>query len=222
MKFKIISHLCFWGLFGTLLYSKPMIHTSVFGEVQGFWQKPSQTDSLQPNISVLPVYILEYQESKPCDSCHWLSQNGLEFVMDNYLLKLATSLSAHSSVKLIHPEEQFVQANHLDLEPLLNRSKWPWFKVFYHFKEDFLFRKKDSFTPKQTKIALDQIGGKLGARYLLFSKDFKMKVYPLSSNGHTGKLQFQFYLVFWNVELSYPEWIVFFKTKTNITALSTF
>ena len=36
-------------------------------------------------IAILPVTLKDYRESLPCDSCHRLSANGMEFFLENYL-----------------------------------------------------------------------------------------------------------------------------------------
>jgi len=214
MKFKILTRICLPGLFWSMAFSYPQLNTSVFQTPQHFWGYEKAGDK-PDKIAVLPVYVSKYRESKPCDSCHWLSSNGLEFILENYLLKLAGSGSPHFVTDLIHPENQFIISNKLNLEKLVRESKLPWQKVFYGFREKLIFREKDNFTPQHVKNNLNQLGGNLGANYLLMIQDLKMNVFPRSSNAHVGKLSFQFYLLFWNVKGAYPEWIIFFKTETG-------
>jgi len=220
MKFKNTRLLILLGFLTAVSFSNPVIRASIFGEVQHFWKESKKKGGEnRKKITVLPVYIMDYWESIPCDSCHWLSPNGLEFVLENYLLRLAESESAHYNSELIHPENEFVKLGNFNLEAIVNQSQLPWDKIFYGFTEKLIIRNNDSFTSTKVKKGLNRLGGKLGGSHILMIQDFKIKVYPRASNRHVGKLAFQFYLLFWNVQLAYPEWVIFFKTKTGTTDL---
>src|SRR4051812_43257354 len=103
-------------LFAASVFSEPSpisIHQAVFSNRQLFW--PELAGKSKPagrakdkgpapvRIGVLPIRLRDYHESLPCDSCHRLSDNGMEFFLENYLKDRMQARFPKSQVELIAP-----------------------------------------------------------------------------------------------------------------------
>ncbi len=103
-----------------LAFSDPagaQVDMAVFSDRQSFWPGlagPSKAatkaaSKAQPaakvNLAVLPVTLKEYKESLPCDSCHRLSANGMEFFLENWLKDRLHDRFPAWSVELIAPSQ---------------------------------------------------------------------------------------------------------------------
>jgi hypothetical protein len=181
-------------------------------------------DSNPPRLAVLPIRITNYRESIPCDSCHRLSANGMEFYLENYLKDKLAHRFPKAVVTLAAPHLSLLETQKLDLMGYLDSLELPWTKWFNEPKgefeaeaeaETFIYRPRDFMTSNQAKRRMDRIGGLLNQDYLLLPTQVAIEVKPVISNGHTGGLKLRFALVFWNVTKGAPEWAfkIFGETK---------
>jgi hypothetical protein len=157
------------------------------------------------DIAVLPIRIGDYSESMPCDSCHRLSANGMEFFLENWLKDRMQARFPARKVELIAPNQPLLETR-LDLMAYLDSIALPWGKWLSDSGEQVIYRPHDRFTPSAARKRMDRLGGMLGASYLLLPARAAVRVTPHSSTSHRGGLEWKFDLVFWNVAEGRPEW----------------
>lgn len=184
------------------------------------------------HIAVLPIRIQDkdWKERIPCDSCHRLSPNGLEFFLENYL---AQRLSARfredrpgivrdttktgPTVELAAPHLPLLKTAGVDLLDYLDSLSLPWERWFDGYAQDVLYRPRDFMTPPAARKRLDRLGGLLGATHLLLPAKVWMKLDPKSRTIHEGSMEWGFHLLFWNVAAGRPEWaMAFTETARNV------
>lgn len=156
-------------------------------------------------LAVLPIAFKEYSESLPCDSCHRLSANGMEFFLENYLRARMEARFPGQHVELVAPSDPLVQKR-VDLMACLDSLRLPWDKWLPDSGEGVIYRPRDRFTGAGIRSTLDRLGGYLGATHLLIPMRGHARVKPLSSTTHAGGLDWGFSLVLWNVAAGSPEW----------------
>jgi hypothetical protein len=157
-------------------------------------------------IAVLPITVRDYAESLPCDSCHRLSANGMEFFLENYLKdKLAQRFPSHP-VELMAPSQPLL-ATKLDLPVYLDSLALPWEKWLADSTE-LVYRPRDRAMGQAARQRLDKLGGLLGAAYLLLPARVRIHVTPRSSTSHRGGMEWGFALLLWNVAAGNPEWVL--------------
>ncbi|MDB5051008.1 MAG: hypothetical protein JWO30_4079 [Fibrobacteres bacterium] len=161
--------------------------------------------SAPARIAVLPVRITDYQESLPCDSCHRLSANGMEFFLENYFKDRMHDRFPGQTVELIAPNLPLLETR-LNLMAYLDSVDLPWDKWLADSGQGVVYRPRDRFTKPASRKRLDKLGGMLGAAYLLLPARVRVKVTPRSSITHEGGLDWSFVLVLWNVASASPEW----------------
>ena len=182
---------------------------------------PRVAPNIAPHIAVLPIGIKEadWKERIPCDSCHRLSPNGLEFFLENYL---AQRLSARfreqrpgiirapdksgPTVELAAPHLPLLKTAGVELLDYQDSLALPWERWFDGYVQDLIYRPKDFMTPAAARKRLDRLGGLLGATHLLLPAKVWMKVDPRSRTSHEGSMEWGFHLLFWNVTAGRPEW----------------
>jgi len=207
------------------LYAKAGIqmNTAVFSSQQAFW-KQQETEARIRNftsgakettIGIMPVDTGDYSESLPCDSCRWLSATGVRFSLENYLLKAVNQIAPASKIQLIIPQGEVVSGYKIDLLGVIDSLDFPLDRWFDGFRDGLIYRLRDKITPREIKEKLNRLGGTLGFTHLLIPYRFRMRVFPVRSSSHTGKMEYSFYLIFWNVSLAYPEWVLFYSEKTK-------
>lgn len=161
----------------------------------------------------MPVHIREYRESLPCDSCHRLSANGMEFFLENYLKdKLQHRFPSHA-IELIAPHSPYLQSSP-DLLVSLDSLNLPFAQWFPDSGQEVIYRPRDRFTRTEDRRRLDALGGNLGKTHLLLPVNLRVKVTPQASHSHQGGLDWEFSLLFWNVAEGVPEWAMQFRDKT--------
>jgi hypothetical protein len=195
------------------------LNIAVFSEQQAFWTKENSSGTALSakdlSIGIFPLAAADYSERIPCDSCHWLSPNGVQFAVENYLREAAAVISAAGSVELVAPKDEMVAGYKIDLVNAVKSIEFPFEKWFDGYHDRLIYRARDSFTPGTVKEKLNKLGGTLGFSHLLIPCGFRMRVDPVRSNNHRGKMDYQFYLVFWNVSLAFPEWVLYYREKTK-------
>ena len=205
------------------LYAKAgiQINTAVFSSQQAFWkQKKTLTQSFtreekETTIGIMPVNTGEYSETISCDSCRWLSANGVQFALENYLLKIVTQIAPASKIQLLIPQGEVISGYKIDLLKVLDSLDFPLDRWFDGFRDELIYRPRDKTTPREIKEKLNRLGGTLGFTHLLIPFGFRMRVFPVRSNSRKGKMEYSFCLIFWNVPLAYPEWVLFYSEKTK-------
>lgn len=190
------------------------VHAAVFSREQAFWpglSKPAKKTSLR--LVVLPLRIPEkdWKESIPCDSCHRLSPNGMEFFLENYLAEKLRQRFPGQEVELAAPHLSLVENAKLDLLGQLDSLKLPWDKWFDGYAQPIVYRPRDWMAPANAKKKLDRIGGLLGATHLLLPAKVKVSLEPRARNVHTGQMEWGFHLLFWNVAAGRAEWALAFS-----------
>ena len=195
------------------------VNIAVFSEQQAFWTRENSSDTARSvkdlSIGILPLNAGDYSERIPCDSCHWLSPNGIQFAVENYLREAAAAISPAGRVELVAPQDEMVAGHKIDLINTGKGIEFPFEKWFDGYHDALIYRVRDRFTPGSVKEKLNKLGGTLGFSHLLVPSGFHMRVDPVRSNAHRGKMDYRFYLVFWNVALACPEWVLYYSEKTK-------
>jgi hypothetical protein len=169
-------------------------------------------------LAVLPIDLKDYSESQPCDSCHRLSANGMEFFFENYLRQRMETRFPGQHVDLVAPTDPLV-AKRLDLMAYLDSLRLPWEKWLSDPDEAVIYRPRDRFTDPAMRRRMDKLGGILGATHLLLPARMHMKVKPLASNLHAGGLEWGCFLVLWNVSEGRPEWAMQYEESESAVDL---
>lgn len=199
------------------------VRNSVFSDRQLFWPelRGKGRDQLRAvegaapvRIGVMPVRMREYKESLPCDSCHRLSANGMEFFLENYLKDKLQHRFPPYSIELIAPHSPFLRSEP-DLLSSLDSLDLPLDRWFADSGQEVIYRPRDRFTRAVDRKRLDGLGGVLGKTHLLLPLNLRMAVTPQASNTHQGGLEWEFALVLWNVAEGVPEWALLFREKTG-------
>ncbi len=186
------------------------------GEAPGKAAKPGQSEPMR--LAVLPIDVKDYSETVPCDSCHRLSANGMEFYLENYLLQRMEARFPGQHVELVAPSDPLV-AKRIDLMPYLDSLRLPWDKWLPDPGEAVIYRPRDRFTDPAMRRRMDKLGGILGATHLLLPARVHVKVKPLGSNFHTGGLDWGCFLLLWNVAEARPEWVLDYEESESTVDL---
>lgn len=210
------------------------VRKAVFSDHQLFWPglegkgRPAPASKAKPaakaaavapgKIAVLPVSVKDWSESVPCDSCHRLSANGVEFALENWCKDRMQSRFPSRPVELIAPSAPLVEKR-LDLMAYLDSLSLPWDNWLSDSDGAVIYRPRDRFTSKEARKRLDRLGGLLGASHLLWPTRVKVRLTPTASNMHTGGLAWSFDLVLWNVAAGAPEWAMHFEEQSALTDL---
>ncbi len=199
------------------------VNLALFSEDQFFW--PEIKAGLKPDlqegikIGVLPLLIKDYAESIPCDSCHRLSANGMEFYLENYFKDKLAGRFPKAKIELLAPHLALIENRKMNLMRALDSLVLPWEKWFPDSSEELIYRPKDKMTSLENRKRLDQIGGLLDQNYLLIPQRVHIFVKPILSNAHTGGFIWSFALVFWNVQKAQPEWAVEYSGEAQLMDL---
>lgn len=164
---------------------------------------------------VLPIRIAskDWRESIPCDSCHRLSPNGMEFFLENYLAGRLNRRFPGDTVELAAPHVPLLQAAHLRLLEYQDSLRLPWDKWFDGYTEALIYRPRDAMTTAADIRRLDKLGGLLGATHLLLPAKVWASVVPRARDSHSGDLEWGFHLLFWNVAEGRVEWAMALSEK---------
>lgn len=209
-----------------LVFSEPAsvaVDKAVFSDRQLFWpklagkgkpaSKAARAAGLKSaRIAILPVTLKEYKESLPCDSCHRLSANGMEFFLENWLKDRLHDRFPANTVELIAPHQPLLETR-MDLIGYQDSLAFPWERWFPDSAERLVYRPKDRFTAEATRKRMDRLGGMLGATHLVLPCRMHVSVTPKSSITHEGGLEWGFSLVFWNVAAGSPEWAINYRSR---------
>lgn len=200
-------------------------HAAVFADHQIFWNRwnpasPARQDSLTYRVGILPMNTSNYSEAIPCDSCHMLSANSMQFFFENYFFHSFKAQLPRYPVELTAPQQDLVKAQNIPLLEMVDSLEFPLSQWFDGYRDPFIYRPSDPYTSRDTKNLLNRLGGTLGYTHLLIPTQFEMKVDPVRSNDFFGGLKYSFVLVFWNVALAYPEWVVFYQEEKKHTNLN--
>ena len=230
---RLLIPLCLLASVAAPLRADILVRKAVFSDHQLFWPalegkgKPAAAgmSKLKPKpgkaagkgvapirIGVLPIAIKDYSESIPCDSCHRLSANGMEFFLENYFKDRLAARFPAAGIDLIAPNAALVEKR-LNLMAYLDSLNLPWDKWLADSGQQAVYRPRDRFTAPAARQRLDKLGGMLGAAYLLLPARVHIRVTPLASNMHTGGLEWGFDLVLWNVAAGAPEWAMQYREQ---------
>lgn len=204
------------------------VDVAVFSNRQSFWpalaghakpaSKPASkalSNAVQTpkiNLAILPVTVKEYKESLPCDSCHRLSANGMEFFLENWLKDRLHDRFPAWSVELVAPSQPLLEGK-LDLIGYQDSLVFPWDRWFPDSTESLVYRPKDRYTSEATRKRMDRLGGLLGASHLILPCRARVSVTPKTSITHEGGLEWGFSLVLWNVAAGTPEWALDYRSR---------
>jgi hypothetical protein len=207
------------------------LQLAVFSSRQTFWPElagkgPAGSKASKPkrakedaktkpalHLGVLPIRITDYRETLPCDSCHRLSANGMEFFLENYLADRLQGRFPKLSVDLVAPHLALLQSGNIDLPAYEDSLQFPWDAWFDGYDQPLIYRPHDRMTSPATRSRLDRLGGQMGMTHLLIPARVHVLVTPEASNTHKGGLEWGFFLVFWNVGEGRPEWALAFSEK---------
>ena len=159
---------------------------------------------------MLPIRVAAeaWKESIPCDSCHRLSPNGLEFFLENYLAERLRRRFPKQGVELAAPHDPLLKAGQLRLLDYQDSLRLPWDQWFDGYSQGLIYRPRDRMISAEDIRRLDRLGGRLGATHLLLPAKVWMKINPVASNTHTGDMEWGFHLLFWNVAEGRAEWVM--------------
>lgn len=208
------------------------LRKAVFSDRQLFWPglegkgrpgtgmnaKPAPASAAPVKIAVLPVAVKDWSESIPCDSCHRLSPNGMEFFLENWSKDRLQARFPGHAVELIAPSAPLVEKK-VNLMAYLDSLVLPWDRWLGDSGEAVIYRPRDRFTSEAARKRLDRLGGLLGATHLLWPTRVKVRLTPTASNMHTGGLAWRFDIMLWNVAAGRPEWAMRFEERTLLTDL---
>lgn len=202
------------------------VHRAVFTAEQTFWPglaeagKKTTGKVAEPlHIAVLPIRIKEsdWKERIPCDSCHRLSANGMEFFLENYFAERLRARFPGQTVELVAPHLPLLEGRKLRLMDYQDSLDFPWARWFDGYEQSLIYRTRDRFTSKATAQRMDRLGGLLGATHLLLPAKVWVKIDPRARDQHHGSLEWGFHLVFWNVAKGRAEWaMAFSETGRNL------
>jgi hypothetical protein len=233
MRAPILALISALLVYAPALRAEIAVRKAVFSDHQLFWPglegkgrpampakpKPAKGAAVAPiKIAVLPVAVKDWSESIPCDSCHRLSANGMEFFLENWCKDRMQARFPDHPVELIAPSAPLVEKK-LNLMPYLDSLALPWDKWLGDSGEAVVYRPRDRFTSSEARKRLDRLGGLLGASHLLWPSRVKVRLTPTASNMHTGGLAWSFDLVLWNVAAGRPEWAMHFEERSLLTDL---
>ena len=129
------------------------IRKAIFSKRQFFWPgiqasekslplnliAKSKATSQPVRLGVLPINIRDYWESIPCDSCHRLSVNGMEFYLENYLKDKLGNRFPKAKIELIAPQFQLLENQKIDLLAYLDSLALPWAQWFPDSSEVLIY-----------------------------------------------------------------------------------
>lgn len=195
------------------------VDMAVFSDRQSFWPGlagrapavPKTGGGEAVRLGVLPVTLKDYKESLPCDSCHRLSANGMEFFLENWLKDRLHARFPAWTVELIAPSHPLLEGK-MDLLAYQDSLVFPWNRWFPDPAESLIYRPRDRYTPESTRKRMDRLGGLLGASHLVLPCRMRVSVTPKSSITHEGGLEWGFSLVLWNVAAGAPEWALNYRS----------
>lgn len=210
------------------------VHSAVFSPEQLFWPdlpKPASKAARKAepkavkqgplHLAVLPIRIRaeDWKESIPCDSCHRLSANGIEFFLENYLAEKLRQRFPQQTVELVAPHSPFLETAKLNLLDFQDSLGLPWDKWFDGYGQELIYRPREWQASQAARKKLDRLGGLLGASHLLLPAKVWMKIEPLARDVHSGSMEWGFHLVFWNVATGRAEWAMAISQKALHTDL---
>jgi hypothetical protein len=205
------------------------VDMAVFSDRQSFWpglaghakpavkappasHKARGGEAPSVRLAILPITLKDYKESLPCDSCHRLSANGMEFFLENWLKDRLHDRFPAWSVELVAPSQPLLEGK-MDLLRYQDSLAFPWEGWFPDSAESLVYRPKDRFTAAGTRKRMDKLGGLLGASHLILPCRMRVSVTPKSSITHEGGLDWGFSLVLWNVAAGAPEWALDYRSR---------
>jgi hypothetical protein len=197
---------------------RPALAAALPASVSKDRSAPKMQDGTEPagaaRIAVLPVTLKDFHESLPCDSCHRLSANGMEFFLENYLKDRLQARFPKAAVELISPNQPLIETK-LPLLAYLDSLDFPWSQWFPDSSELLVYRPRDRFMKPAARKRMDKLGGMLGASHLLLPCRMYVKSTPKSSITHEGGLDWGVSLVLWNVAAGGPEWAIQYSNRVK-------
>ena len=204
-------------LFGALSsgLSETQISMALFSKKQIFWPSLGQNQVSQDTakFGILPIYLQQYGESQPCDSCHRLSEDGMEFFLSQALRNIFEVYLPKAKVDIIGPEAQLLISPALHTKTFLDSLKLPWEKWLEEGQEPLIYRPREFYASRPDKRKLDRIAGRLGLSHLWVVSQFKVQVKPLARNGHSGGLDWSWKGALYNVTEGRFEWAIFYTSQ---------
>lgn len=207
------------------------VNAAVFSSEQAFWPSLASSAKSSPTsgpaaaddalrIAILPLRIPEkdWQERIPCDSCHRLSANAMEFFLENYLaerLRKRFPADKGHEVDLMAPHANLLKARKVNLLDFQDSLRFPFDRWFDGYGQNLIYRDRDRMCPTATVERMDRLGGWLGATHLLYPAKVWVKVDPKARDQHVGHLEWGFHLVFWNVSRGRAEWAMTFHEEAR-------
>ncbi len=205
-------------------HADPHMCWALFSRQQLFW--PS-LDSLQQShaadstirVGVLPVYAAQYSESTPCDSCHRLSQDGMEFFLGNALTRTLAQMLPGHTVELVDPFSKLLNARKVAFPQILDSLELPWQKWLADCGDPLIYRPQEFMARPQDKARLERAAGALGLPYIFVVRDFTVAVSPKGRSTHFGGLRWSWKGALFNVRAGRFEWAVGFSEDRGLMDL---
>ena len=173
--------------------------------LNGAFQSLLQTDSLK--IGLVPTWADEYAEEVSCDSCRWLSSNGVEFYLDQFFIDFFDSTLHVKNAEFLPPETPLIHAGKLSISQWIDSLDFQLNSVFDSWAGQIVYRPRDRFTTQKTKKKLSKLAGMVDASHLFLPVKVKVYVQPVKKTIAKGKLNFSMYAALWNQNLSAVELI---------------
>ncbi len=187
---------------------------AVFAPVSGVGSEVSASsskakDSLsapQFRIGIVPVWVRDYKESRPCDSCHRLSANGMEFFLENWFRQRLDSLFPAAETELLAPHLDPLVKQGIDLESEVDKMNFPIESWSGRKHPGFIYHADERWLDASTRSRLIRLGKAMEMDYLMIPAQVRVRVKPKSRNLHVGDLAYSFIVVFWDVRGEKAQW----------------
>ena len=201
-------------------FSQTQLSLAIFSKRQIFWPAmDSAWKADSARIGVLPVYLESYQESRPCDSCNRLSEDGMEFFLDNALRRILDTAFSGSEVQLVGPHWDLLKSRKVVLPALLDSLKLPWEQWLGDDLEPLIYRTREAMASLADKTRLDKAASALGFSHVFVVKVFKVSVFPMSRNTHFGSMDWEWKGALYNAREGRFEWALRFSQSLKAADL---
>ncbi len=203
----------------SFLFSESKLCLALFSKRQSLWpalDSAARRDSAR--LGVLPVYLERYAESKPCDSCHRLSEDGMEFFLGNALLRIFTAAWPGREVELAAPHWELLRSRGVEFPRDLDSLNLPW-DGWVGGEEPLIYRPREFMAAKTDKSRLDKVAGALGFSHVFVVRGFRVEVGPKFRDAHTGSLRWSWRGALYNASEGRFEWAVDFSEDRSLMDL---
>ncbi len=165
-------------------------------------------------VGVLPLVDMKYSEAVDCDSCKWLSPDGVRFFLENYLVDFGKAAFKLDSVQLTASHLQLPQGLGLHVQTLSKNLEFP-LKKWFTQKVPIIYRPRDIASTRALKDSLGRVGAALGFSHLLIPTQMVVNSKAKAPHKPRGRLQYSLYIILWDVTNSRPVWAIHYDNESK-------